>query len=360
MNLSQAINLLIAGQNLSRDVTYQCFESIIKNEVSSMDQGGFLAALTSKGATPAEIAAIRQAICDLDTEKVSVFTDKPLAENSGTGMDTFKTFNISTAASVTAAACGVAMARHGSRGITSKCGTIDVAEALGVAVEIPVTQVGKSIEQCGLGLFNGMSPLVHPRGLARILGECSFGTVLNIAASLANPVSPVYGIRGVNDPAILLSTAQIMKNIGYKNVFVMHGYGPDDQPAIDEASTIGKTAFTFINSTGKIISDQFMPEDLGLTRITPEAIATTGDPKREAIRLTNILSGKGSKAETEIVALNAAIILTTTELAENLQTGLKMAFDALHTGKAKTKLNEWINAQQREPVELKLNQQNIA
>lgn len=170
---------LINKENLSREEAKTAFSQILSNRQTDMQQGAFLAALTAKGATPEEIAGGWEAIYHLDTVKVELVTDQPLVDNCGTGMDTFKTFNISTAASIIAAAGGIRMAKHGSRALTSFCGTIDIIEELGVDVECDVDIVKQSIENAGIGIFNGMSSKVHPMALGRILSQISFGTVLN-------------------------------------------------------------------------------------------------------------------------------------------------------------------------------------
>ena len=333
MNIGHAINELIAGKDLTCLQTEKIFRQIILNHESQMDQGAFLAAITAKGPVSEEVAAIWKVIDEIDTNKVEVNTDCPLAENSGTGMDAFKTFNISTVAAVVAASAGVAMARHGSKGITSKCGTVDVAEALGVNAESNVDKIGKSIEKCGIGLFNGMSPSVHPSGLGRILNQIHFGSVLNIAASLANPCSPVYGVRGVNDPSMIASTAEIMKSIGYRRVLVLHGFLGEDCLGIDEASTLGKTVYTEIDAFGKVTKESFYPEDLGLKRGKKEDIAALDHVEREAQRIRGILDGKGSDSARDIVALNAGLILYVTGLAQNIKKGVECALEKIETGK---------------------------
>lgn len=346
MNFGKAIDALIAKQDLSGELTFELFSRLIRDDESRMNQGAFLAALTSKGATEEEIAAIQRVIYEFDTVRVEVSTDKPLAENSGTGMDSFKTFNISTAASVVAASCGVAMARHGSRAITSSCGTVDVAEALGVTVEMEASQVAKSIEKCGLGLFNGTSPMVHPVGLGRILGEINFGTVLNIAASLANPVKPQYGVRGVNDPLIMERTAKIMHNIGYRRSVVLYGFIGEDKPGMDEASTLGRTVFTETDDRGHMTVQRCYPEDFGMKRGVAEELAAIGDPVLEAQRLARILSGEYRNSAVDIVLLNAAFLLYTAGKADDLVKAYWLAQDALYSGRVYQKLEEWVATQQ--------------
>jgi len=208
------IQRLINKEDLDRDTIKKMFTQVLEGEQPDLQQGAFLAALAAKGEIPEEIAGAWEAIREIDTIKVEPKVDGPILDNCGTGMDPLKTFNISTTASILAAAGGVVLARHGARSITSKCGTVDVAEALGVDVEAGVEVAKKSVEQCGLGLFNGMSPLVHPKGLFRILSQIRFGTTLNIAGSLASPIMPHLGVRGVFSPEMVDRVAEVMRENG--------------------------------------------------------------------------------------------------------------------------------------------------
>ncbi len=185
------IAALIEGKDLSREEAKDMFRQVLLNEQPDLQQGAFLAALTAKGETAEEIASAWESIYELDTTKVTPDVLQPVVENCGTGMDALKTFNISTAAAVVAAAGGVYMAKHGARALTSTCGVVDILEAVGVDVECDVDIVKRSIEEAGIGIFNGMSPKVHPQALFRILSQIRFGTTLNIAGSLANPGSSI-------------------------------------------------------------------------------------------------------------------------------------------------------------------------
>ena len=220
--LGQIITRLIAKEDISLKESHAAFSMVLGNEVSDMQQGAFLAALTAKGETADEIAGGWRAVYELDTQKVDL-TDLTIVDNCGTGMDSFKTFNISTAASLVAAAGGVTIARHGARAITSSCGTVDMAECLGVDMECSVELVEKSIRQAGIGLFNGMSPEVHPMALGRILSQICFGSPLNIAASLAHPALPKVAVRGVYSPSLIRPVAEVMQAIGYTDALVVYG-----------------------------------------------------------------------------------------------------------------------------------------
>lgn len=350
-NFGRAIDRLIGKEDLTRTETYEYFSAVMSDRETEMNQGAFLAALTAKGATAEEIAAIWQVVYEEDTVKVMPDIDLPLAENSGTGMDRIKTFNISTAASVVAASCGVAMARHGARAITSTCGTVDVAEAIGINVETDCDKIGKSIEACGIGLFNGMSAKVHPSGLGRILSNISFGSVLNIAASLANPVKIEYGVRGVNDPEMIRDVAAIMSGIGYRRAVVLHGFQEDGTPGIDEASTLGKTAYAEINAAGKISLETFYPEDFGLKRASKQDIMAIGSVEAEAKRLVQVLSGEKTGPESDIVLLNAALILYITGISDTIPKGFERAAKALYEGDSYRKLAQWISCQGKNDME---------
>jgi anthranilate phosphoribosyltransferase len=177
------ITELIGGRNLTRSEACEMFRQVLMNEQPELHQGAFLAAMTAKGVTPEEIAGIWKAIYEYDTMKISPVVLSPLVENCGTGMDTLNTFNISTAASIVAAANGICMAKHGARAITSRCGAVDILEAVGVDVECEVEIVKRSIEKAGIGIFNGMNPRIHPQ-LARILSQIRFENCMKMVKSL--------------------------------------------------------------------------------------------------------------------------------------------------------------------------------
>ncbi|MCC5911696.1 MAG: anthranilate phosphoribosyltransferase [Clostridiaceae bacterium] len=336
---------LIRKENLTRDEAKIAFMQILKNEQTDMHQGAFLAALTAKGETAEEIAGSWEAIYHTDTVKVKPDIESPLVDNCGTGMDSFKTFNISTCASIVAAAGGVVMAKHGARALTSVCGTIDILEELGIDVECESEVVKKSIESAGIGIFNGMSPKVHPVALGRILSQISFGTVLNISASLANPALPTYGVRGVYSKELLELVPQIMKEIGYKKALVVHGLTDEGDRGMDEASTVGRTYVAELKEDGRIEHYSFLPEDIGIVRGNKEELRPLGNRREEAIRLLKILKGEDQGTRFDIVCLNAALIFYMMGQVESIQHGYHHAKDIILSGKALDKLRDWVRMQ---------------
>ena len=343
------ISTLIQSKNISRNESKTMFSQILRNEQSEMNQGAFLAAFAAKGETAEEIAGSWEAIYELDTVKVIPETELPLVDNSGTGMDSLKTFNISTAASIIAAANGITMAKHGSRAITSYCGTIDILEELGVDVECNTEVVKKSIEKAGIGIFNGMSPKVHPQALGRILSQISFGTVLNIAASLANPALPKYGVRGVYSKEILEPVAKVMKEVGYKKAIVVHGVTEDGTLGMDEASNLGETFIAELKEDGTIVKYSFSPEDLGIKRGTRDEVASLNNLEQEAIRMITVLNGKDLGSRSDIVCLNAALILYLMDQCSTIREGFDKAKDIIASGKAIRKLRDWVEEQNHNP-----------
>lgn len=343
------ISTLIQSKNISRNESKAMFFQILRNEQSDMNQGAFLAALAAKGETAEEIAGSWEAIYELDTVKVNPETELPLVDNSGTGMDSLKTFNISTAASIIAAANGITMAKHGSRAITSYCGTIDILEELGVDVECNIEVVKNSIEKAGIGIFNGMSPKVHPQALGRILSNISFGTVLNIAASLANPALPKYGVRGVYSKEMLEPVAKVMKEVGYQKAIVVHGVTEDGTLGMDEASILGETFIAELKEDGTIVKYSFSPEDLEIKRGTREEIASLNNLEKEAIRMIAVLNGKDLGSRSDIVCLNTALIFYLMNQCGTIREGFDKAKDIIASGKAIRKLRDWVEEQNDNP-----------
>ncbi len=284
----------------------------------------------------------------MDTQKVDLITEFPVVDNCGTGMDSFKTFNISTVASIIAASAGIPMAKHGSRGLTSVCGTVDVLEALGVDMDTSVDVVKDSIENAGIGLFNGMSSQVHPMALGRVLSQISFGSVLNISASLANPGMPKYGVRGVYSKEMLNFVPKIMGEIGYKRALVVYGEVGDQ--SIDEASTVGTTYIGELKEDGMIEQYEFTPQDMGITKGNIDEIRTFNSVVESAEGVVRLLKGMETKTREDIVALNAGLIIYIRDKAPSIRDGYELALELIHNGNAWGQLVKWVTYQNRDSL----------
>ncbi len=344
------LNEMIRGRHLTRDEARQMFSEVLMDQQSEMHQGAFLAAITANVATPEEIAGSWEAIYDLDTVKVRPNVEGPLVENCGTGMDTMETFNISTAASIVAAAEGVVMAKHASRAITSRCGAIDMVEALGVDVESGADVVKCSIEQAGIGIFNGMSPKIHPQGLGRILSKICFGTILNLSGSLASPVLPRLAVRGVHSQELVEPMAETLKEIGLTRAMVVHGLSNDGGLGMDEISPFNRTYVSELLEDGRIISYSLWPEDFGIDRYDDIGLGPKRDCVSEAPEFIDLISGDEGGIREDIVCMNAAPILYVTGRASGMMEGFKMARSSIHDGKAYSKLEDWVTHQSVDPT----------
>jgi anthranilate phosphoribosyltransferase len=343
------ITKLIHKEDLNREEATTAWDQVLKNEQPPLQQGAFLAALAAKGEAVHEIGAAWESITTLDTNMVYLDLISPLVENCGTGMDPLKTFNISTAASVVAAANGIPMAKHGARAITSKCGTVDVLEHIGVDVECGVDVVKKSIETAGIGIFNGMSPEVHPQGLGRLLADIRFGTTLNIAGSLANPAAPTIALRGVYNADIIDQVVHTMRFIGYKRAMVVFGWDADHQLGMDECSTLGKTDVAELHADGTIDRYTLDPVQLGIQPTNYEMIASEMDVHKNAIHLLKVLYGIDQGPKRDIVCLNAAPLLYLADKVKTLEEGIKRSYETIEQKRAFFKLEEWVASQQRDP-----------
>lgn len=356
-NFGALITRLIRKENLTRSEAKNAFISVLNNEVTEMQQGAFLAALTSKTETELEVAGAWEAIYDLDTTKVVIDKNIDTVDNSGTGMDTFKTFNISTAASIIAAAGGIPMARHGARAITSLCGTVDMAEALGVDVDCSADMVAKSIETAKLGLFNGMSPNIHPNALGRILSQIYFGSTLNIAGSLANPALPSIGVRGVYSREMIHPVADVMKEIGYKSAIVLHGTieassdpsGNHCHTGMDEASVCGVTLCARISNNDEVEMFTIDPKKLGLLAGDCTDLSPKRDIKTESKQFAALLSNAENGARKDAAILNAGLIFLAADKVTSLESGIEKAARLLESGAAFTTLEKWVKSQNRSP-----------
>lgn len=339
------IQQLIRGEDLSRRETYEMFREVMLNEQPDLQQGAFLGALVAKGETAHEIAGAWEAIDQFDTVHVSSPILGPIVENSGTGMDKLSTFNVSSAAAIVAASCGVTMARHGARALSSFCGTVDIMEAVGVNVECDIATIEKSIKETGIGLFNGMSPHIHPGALGRILSQIRFGSTLNIAASLANPCRPTIGLRGVGNENLLMPSAQVMAQIGYTRGMVVHGFDDASGDGMDEISLCGVTKVVEFRAD-TIKEYNLTPEDVGLRRVSFDDISATNDLKAETDRFMRVIAGKGPAACVDFTCLNAGAILYIAGICSSIQDGVAKSKSLLESGVAHEKLEQWKKIQQ--------------
>ena len=346
-DFGRTIQELIARQPLREEESYTLFSELLSGNQSGQQEGAFLAALAAKGETVEEIAGACRAILDYDTLRSQPLPPEQLFENCGTGMDRVKTFNVSTAAAVIGAAAGLHIARHGSRGLSSPCGTVDLLEAVGIDVECKTERVEESIRRSGIGLYNGMSAEVHPKSLARILSQIQFGTTFNIAASLAHPCRVGNAVRGVYSENLVGKTASIMQQLGYQKAVIVNGKDKNGESSVDEVSPAGETSVCELLPGGEIKSYRVHPEDFGITPISLEEVRTSGSVKTEQKRFLSVLRGKGPQAVLDFTCINAGALLYCAGLVFSYRDGTEYARELVRKGKAFAKFREWLLIQGR-------------
>lgn len=345
----QVIARLIRGESIGRAQARECWRQICHEEQPDLQQGAFIAALSAKGETPEEIAGTFEALYEHDTTKVTVKTSAPLIDNCGTGADTLKTFNISTAAAIVAAACGVNVVRHAARAITSNCGAIDVIEALGVNVEAGPEIPKQSIENAGIGAWNAFLPSIHPRTLGRVLSQIRFGSTINIVGPLLNPTMPDFKVMGVPKLEMIDIEAQTLRELGVRRAFVMHGLDDASDKGMDELSTLGQSNFAELQPDGTIRHGMVRPEQFGMKVSRHEEICSSRDVERDALMLLRVIMGAGEAAHRDIVCLNAAPLLYVMDQVKTLEDGVRLASRTLANGGALGKLREWVRWQNAVP-----------
>ena len=343
-SFGNAIQRLIGKQDLEEGETYRLFRDILTDSQPDLQQGAFLAALVAKGETAAEIVGTWRAILELDTVMVDGLPPDRV-ENSGTGMDTLKTFNVSSAAAIVASACGATLTRHGARALTSFCGTVDILESVGIDVECEASVVRNSILAEGIGLFNGMSPNVHPRALGRILSQIRFGSTLNIAASLANPACPELAVRGVYSEDLVDLLAEVMPGTGYRRGMVVHGRDARIPGGMDELSVTGESVVREFATGGPGERYTLVPDDVGLRLWSYDEIAATGDATRERRRFVQVLAGTGHPACVDFTCFNAGAVLYVGGIRPDLQSAVTRCREAVENGAAIRKLARWVSCQ---------------
>ena len=325
----EAIAELLDGRDLDRARTRRVMDEIMRGEATPAQIGGFLVALRAKGETADEIAGCAEAMRD------HVLPVRPsrgdLVDVVGTGGDGARTFNISTAAGIVAAAAGAAVAKHGNRAVSSASGSADVLEALGFRLEQPPERVAQSIDELGFGFM--FAPTHHPamRHAAPVRRELGTRTVFNILGPLTNPAGARAQVLGVYAPALVRTIAEVLASLGAERAFVVHGFA-----GIDELSPAGPNAVCEIVA-GEVRERVIDPAALGIAPCDPGELAG-GDPAENAAAVRRILAGEERGGKRDAVLLNAAGAIAAAGRAADLAEGLERAREAVDSGAAAERL----------------------
>jgi anthranilate phosphoribosyltransferase len=322
--LAAAVRRLTSGGSLSREEAAAAFDAVMSGEASAAQIAALLVGLRVKGETPDEVAgaasALRRAMVPLPAADPA-----SLVDTCGTGGGTLTTFNISTAAALLAAGAGVRVAKHGNRSFTSRCGSADVLQALGIAIEAPVEQAAEVLEQAGIVFM--FAPLMHPamRHVGPVRRELGVPTVMNVVGPLANPASAGRQVVGVADPERVPLIAGALAALGSEHALVVHG-----EPGLDEVSPLGPTHVLEVRD-GATTAWTIEPAAFGYTGLPADELAG-GDPEANARIVLEVLEGRGAPAAEAAVVLNAAAALLVAGLSPDYAAAVERARLALGAG----------------------------
>ncbi len=329
--IKEAISSLIKGNDLEDKRMEQVINEIMTGEATDAQKAAFLTALAIKGETVEEIAA---AVKVMRKHCVAFHNDKDALEIVGTGGDGSNTFNISTLSAIVTSAAGYRVAKHGNRAASSKCGTADCLEALGVKIDAEVSISEESLEELNLCFL--FAQKYHPamRFVGAIRKEIGVRTLFNILGPLSNPAGTTQMLLGVFDKELVEQQAHVLSSLGVKRAMVVHG--------LDCMDEISLSAPTFVCELrdGASKSYEITPEQFGLKRCEKEDLVG-GNPEENAKITLDILSGK-TGAKFDAVVLNAGVAIYIADGNITIEEGLEKAKETLLSGKAKEQIQKFI------------------
>ena len=329
-----AINTLLEGRDLDRDAARSLFGRIVEGSLSEPLMAAAFVALRVKGETADELIGAAEAL-----QRAARHFPSPaglFADSCGTGGDFSGSINVSTAAGIIAAACGLPVVKHGNRSFTSNCGSADVLEALGARLDLTPLESRDILDRTGFCFL--LAPLYHP-GIAHagsVRRALKVRTIMNLLGPCLNPARPKVQLLGVADPKLLRPIAETLRALGAERALVIHGSG------LDEVAIHGFTQAVLL-ADGEFEELEITPEQAGLRRRAADQIVG-GSPTEHAARLSKLLAGQGGEADSSIVALNAGALLMTAGKATDLRTGVAMALDATVSGRASQLLEAFVEA----------------
>ncbi len=332
--IGEAIKKLVNNEDLTYDEAYTVMNEIMSGETTQTQNAAFLAALSASSGKAETIDEISGCANAMREHASKVDHDMEVFEIVGTGGDGSSSFNISTTAAIVCAAGGVKVAKHGNRAASSKCGTADCLEALGVNISLEPEKCTKLLDTVGMCFLFAQKYHSSMKYVGAIRKELGIRTVFNILGPITNPAKPAYQLLGVYDGYLCEPLAKVLMNIGVKRGMVVYG-----EDKLDEISLSAPTKICEF-SYGKTRTYEIAPEDFGMKRCTKNDLVG-GDPAENAEITKAILKGeKGFKRDA--VLLNAGASFYINEKAGSIQDGIRLAADIIDSGKAYRKLEEFI------------------
>ena len=338
--IQDALARLLDGEDLSRDEARRVMDTIMSGDATPGQIGGFLVALRLKGETAEEIAGSAEA---MRAHAITVHPKREdLVDTAGTGGDGGRTFNISTAAALLAAAAGAGVAKHGNRSVSSASGSADVLEELGFRLDLTPERIAESIDALGFGFM--FAPTHHPamKHAGPVRRELAARTVFNVLGPLTNPAGARAQVMGVYSPQLVPVIADVLAQLGARRAFVVHGAG-----GIDELSPAGPNLVCEVVDGG-VRRREIDPVDLGIARCDPAELRG-GTPAENARRIREVFAG-GNGGRRSAILLNAAGAIAAGGHATDLKEGIGLAREAIDSGAAGERLDELVAFSRAEGV----------
>ena len=333
---TDTLKALVAGKSLREAEAANAFAAIMRGEVSAVRIAAFLTALAQRGPTVEEITGAARA---MRAAMATVTAPEGAIDLCGTGGDGHDTFNISTATSLVVAGCGVTVAKHGNRSASSRSGTADVLERLGVKIDVTPSVAEACLREAGFAFL--FAPTYHSamRHVAPVRKELGFRTIFNFLGPLSNPAQVKRQLLGVSSAGWVEKLAHVLKALGTEKAWVVHG-----SDGLDEMTTTGPTTVAVLEN-GAVTMREVTPEEIGIARVSL-ADLKGGEPEDNAQALLALLDGAPG-AFRDITLLNSAAALVVADIAPDLKAGAKLAAEAIDSGNAKAALDRLIAVSQK-------------
>ena len=337
MKAQDALTRVIEHREIFHDEMTSLMRQIMKGEMSPLMVAAILTGLRVKKETVGEITAAAQVMREMST-RIEIPNSANLVDIVGTGGDGAHTFNISTTSMFVAAAAGAKVAKHGGRSVSSSSGSADVLEALGANIMLTPAQVAECLEKTGIGFMFAPNHHSAMKNVAPIRREMGVRTIFNILGPLTNPASAPNTLLGVFHPDLVGILVRVMERLGAKHVMVVYGKDGMDEISLGAATMVGEL------KDGKVSEYEIHPEDFGLQMSSNRSLRVENSAESQEMIYATLANTPGTARD--IVVLNAGTALYVANVAESIQQGITLARDAIASGAARARLDEFVRVTQ--------------